>query len=137
MADIFDLFRQISSDSRQSTAPVSWIIVGLGNPGEEYRNTRHNAGFLTVDALADGLGLHIDRMKYHALTAEATIGDHRVLLLKPMTYINESGLAVSEAASFYKIPADQIKGMIAVEDIKADLLVSRAMDLVKENAIVK
>ena len=115
MADIFDLFRQISSGSRQSTAPVSWILVGLGNPGEEYRNTRHNAGFLTVDALADGLGLHIDRMKYHALTAEATIGNHRVLLLKPMTYMNESGLAVSEAASFYKIPADHV--LVISDDI--------------------
>ena len=114
MADIFDLFRQISKSSTPS-APISWIIVGLGNPGEEYRNTRHNAGFLTIDALAESLGLHIDRMKFHALTIEATIGDTRVLLLKPMTYMNESGLAVSEAASFYKIPADHI--LVISDDI--------------------
>ena len=114
MADIFDLFRQISKPS-SPTAPISWIVVGLGNPGEEYKNNRHNAGFLTIDALADSLGLHIDRMKFHALTTEATIGNTRVLLLKPMTYMNESGLAVSEAASFYKIPADHI--LVISDDI--------------------
>ena len=114
MADIFDLFRQISKPS-SPTAPISWIVVGLGNPGEEYRNNRHNAGFLTIDALAESLGLHIDRLKFHALTAEATIGSTRVLLLKPMTYMNESGLAVSEAASFYKIPADHI--LVISDDI--------------------
>ncbi len=114
MADIFELFRQISKP-QASSAPISWIVVGLGNPGEEYRNTRHNAGFLTVDALADSLGLHIDRMKFHALTAEANIGDTRVLLLKPMTYMNESGVAVGEAASFYKIPADHI--LVISDDI--------------------
>ena len=115
MADIFDLFRQISSNKSQSSAPLSWIVVGLGNPGEEYRNTRHNAGFLTVDAFADTLGVHIDRMKYHALTTEVTVGEHRILLLKPMTYMNESGVAVSEAASFYKIPADHV--LVISDDI--------------------
>ena len=92
MADIFELFRQISSNKNTTQSPISWIIVGLGNPGEEYRNTRHNAGFLTVDALADRLGAHIDRMKFHALTTEVTIGENRVLLLKPMTYMYFSGI---------------------------------------------
>ncbi|MBR7098536.1 MAG: aminoacyl-tRNA hydrolase [Clostridia bacterium] len=115
MADIFELFRQISSNKPQANAPIRWIIVGLGNPGEEYRRTRHNAGFLTVDAMADRLGIHIDRMKFHALTAEATVEEARVLLLKPMTYMNESGVAVSEAASFYKIPADHI--LVISDDI--------------------
>ena len=115
MADIFDLFRQISSNKNTTQAPISWIIVGLGNPGEEYKTTRHNAGFLAVDALADRLGAHIDRMKFHALTTEVTIGESRVLLLKPMTYMNESGMAVSEAASFYKIPSDHI--LVISDDI--------------------
>ncbi len=115
MADIFELFRQISTNKNATQSPISWIIVGLGNPGEEYRNTRHNAGFLTVDALADRLGVHIDRMKFHALTTEVTIGDCRVLLLKPMTYMNESGVAVSEAAAFYKISADHI--LVISDDI--------------------
>ena len=115
MADIFELFRQIATNKNATQAPISWIIVGLGNPGEEYRNTRHNAGFLTVDALADRLGVHIDRMKFHALTTEVTIGESRVLLLKPMTYMNESGVAVSEAASFYKIPSDHV--LVISDDI--------------------
>lgn len=114
MADIFDLFRQIASKPT-SHAPISHMIVGLGNPGEEYRNTRHNAGFLTVDALADRLGIHIDRMRFHALTAEVSIGEHRVLLLKPMTLMNASGIAVAEAAAFYKIPADHI--LVISDDI--------------------
>ena len=63
MADIFDLFRQISSNKSQSTTPLSWIVVGLGNPGEEYRNTRHNAGFLTIDAFADSLGYPVGKTK--------------------------------------------------------------------------
>ncbi len=115
MADIFDLFRQISKKESPSSTPVSRLIVGLGNPGEEYKNTRHNAGFLTVDALADSLGTHIDRMKFHALTAEATIGSERVLLVKPMTYMNNSGQAVAEAASFYKIPPERI--LVISDDI--------------------
>lgn len=115
MADIFDLFKQISQKSTAPKEPISWLIVGLGNPGEEYRNTRHNAGFLTVDALAERMGLHIDRMKFHALTAEATLGSTRVLLMKPMTFMNLSGTAVSEAAGFYKIPADHI--LVISDDI--------------------
>ena len=95
--------------------PLSWLIVGLGNPGEEYRSTRHNAGFLTIDSLAEQLGLHIDRMKFHALTTEASIGSSRVLLMKPMTLMNASGIAVSEAAAFYKIPADHI--LVISDDI--------------------
>ena len=115
MADIFDLFRQISKKSAAPTAPITWLIVGLGNPGEEYRNTRHNAGFLTIDALAEQLGVHIDRMKFNALTAEVNIGDARVLLVKPMTLMNASGVAVSAAASFYKIPSDHI--LVISDDI--------------------
>ena len=115
MADIFELFRQISTNKPQANSPIQWIVVGLGNPGEEYRNTRHNAGFLTVDALAEHLGVHIDRMKFHALTTEVSIKDERVLLLKPMTYMNESGIAVSEAAAFYKTPADHV--LVISDDI--------------------
>ncbi|MBE6634456.1 MAG: aminoacyl-tRNA hydrolase [Ruminococcaceae bacterium] len=115
MADIFDLFRQISQKNTAPKEPISWLIVGLGNPGEEYRSTRHNAGFLTIDSLAEQLGLHIDRMKFHALTTEASIGSSRVLLMKPMTLMNASGIAVSEAAAFYKIPADHI--LVISDDI--------------------
>jgi PTH1 family peptidyl-tRNA hydrolase len=115
MADIFDLFRKIEKGGAAKSAPVSWLIVGLGNPGDNYRYTRHNAGFMTVDALAESLGVRLDRMKFHALTAEAQIGDCRVLLMKPTTFMNNSGIAVAEAASFYKIASDHI--LVISDDI--------------------
>ena len=83
MADIFELFRQISGKEKTTATPVSWLIVGLGNPGEEYRNTRHNAGFWAVDALAEQCGVHIDRARFHALTAEGLLGGPKVLLVYP------------------------------------------------------
>ena len=119
MADIFDLFRQIANKKEEKAGAVEWIVSGLGNPGEQYRNTRHNAGFLTVDALADSLGLHIDRMRFHALTAEASISDVKVLLLKPMTMMNLSGIAIAEAARFYKIPAERV--VVISDDINLDV----------------
>ena len=109
MADIFDLFRQISG-KREETAPtaIAWLIVGLGNPGDEYRSTRHNAGFMTVDEIARDVGARVDRAKFHALTGETVIGGVRVLLMKPMTMMNASGVAVGEAAKFYKLPPERV-----------------------------
>ena len=112
MADIFDLFKQIAKKEEVSNEPISWLIVGLGNPGEKYRMTRHNAGFLTLDYLAERWGARIDRAKFHALCGEATVGAHRVLLMKPQTLMNNSGLAVQEAAAFYKISPDLFLIMI-------------------------
>lgn len=118
MADIFDLFRQIAKKEDATTAPISHILVGLGNPGDKYRSTRHNAGFLTLDALASRLGVRIDRSRFHALTGEATIASHRVLLLKPQTLMNASGIAVQEAAAFYKIAPENI--LVISDDIAQD-----------------
>lgn len=101
MADIFDLFRAI--ETPRDTSPISALIVGLGNPGAEYDRTRHNVGFVAVDHIAAKLGVRIDRAKFHALVCEAKIGSRRVLLMKPQTYMNNSGVAVAEAASFYKL----------------------------------
>ena len=115
MADIFDLFKQIAKKEDSPKEPVSWLIVGLGNPGEKYRMTRHNAGFLTLDYLAEAWGVRIDRAKFHALCGEATVGAHRVLLMKPQTLMNASGLAVQEAAAFYKIAPDRI--LVISDDI--------------------
>ena len=106
MADIFDLFRSI--ERSRDTSPITHIIVGLGNPGADYAKTRHNAGFIAIDYIAEKLGAKIDRAKFHALTAEARVGDTRVLLMKPETFMNNSGVAVGEAAGFYKIPAENI-----------------------------
>ncbi len=106
MASIFDLFKQI--EKKEDTAPVSHIIVGLGNPGDKYAATRHNAGFIAVDHIASRLGVRIDRAKFHALVTEARLGEARVLLMKPETYMNNSGVAVGEAARFYKIPPERV-----------------------------
>ncbi len=115
MADIFDLFKQISKKESSPTQPISYLIVGLGNYGDKYRRTRHNAGFLAIDALAQAWGARIDRAKFHALCGEATVGEHRVLLMKPQTLMNASGLAVQEAADFYKIPAEHV--LVLSDDI--------------------
>lgn len=105
--DIFSLFAKIEGE-KKTAAPVSFLVVGLGNPGEQYDGTRHNAGFIAVDALAEKYGVKIDRAKFHALVAEVSIGGARGLLMKPQTYMNNSGTAVGEAVSFYKIPHDRV-----------------------------
>ena len=87
---------------------VSWIIVGLGNTGDQYEHTRHNVGFDTVDALADKLDIPVQRLKFKALTNTAVIAGEKVLLMKPVTFMNRSGEAVEPAAAFYKVPADHI-----------------------------
>jgi len=92
----------------QKKLPVAWLVVGLGNPGQQYENTRHNVGFRAADALAADAGVVIRRIKFHALTAEAVVGGQGVLLLKPTTFMNLSGQAVGEAARFYKIPPDHV-----------------------------
>ncbi|MCI8497651.1 MAG: aminoacyl-tRNA hydrolase [Clostridiales bacterium] len=95
--------------------PVDFIIAGLGNPGRQYENTRHNAGFLTLDLYAEAHSLKIDRLKFKSLCGECVIGDKRVLLLKPQTFMNLSGQAVTEAARFYKIPPERT--IIIYDDI--------------------
>ena len=87
---------------------VRWLLVFLGNPGSRYAFTRHNAGFLTADALADALDVKIDRLRFRALTAQAEIGGEKVLLMKPQTFMNLSGEAVAPAAKFYQIPPERI-----------------------------
>ena len=84
------------------------MVVGLGNIGKQYEHTRHNAGFLAIDYIAEKYGAKIDRVKFHATVSEANIGGARVLLMKPSTLMNNSGVAVSEAASLYKIDPERI-----------------------------
>ena len=106
MANIFDLFKKIENTS--PSAPITHIVVGLGNIGEQYERTRHNVGFASLDRIARTVGTKVDRVKFHAYVGECRIGENRVLLMKPTTLMNRSGLAVGEAAAFYKIPAERI-----------------------------
>ena len=119
MADIFELFKKISKSEPQSTVPITHIVVGLGNPGLKYANTRHNAGFMTIDYIAQKLGVSIDRSKFQALVGEATVAGKRVLLMKPQTFMNLSGNAVCEAASFYKIAPENI--IVISDDVNLDV----------------
>ena len=84
------------------------LIVGLGNPGKEYENHRHNVGFMLIDAIADKNPNSNFVKKFHGLTKQVTIGGQRVLLLKPQTFMNKSGTSVAEAARFYKIAPKDI-----------------------------
>ena len=108
MANIFDLFKQIETKEASSAGAVTHLIVGLGNPGKEYAFTRHNAGFLTLDYMSDILKVNINRSKFKALVAEGTIGDKRVLLMQPQTFMNNSGDAVIEAVNFYKLKPENV-----------------------------
>ena len=97
------------------SAGCDWLVVGLGNPGGEYQNTRHNAGFMAVDCIADALGVRITKIKYKALCATASYRGQKLLLLKPETFMNASGLAVEAAAHFYKIPPERV--LVLFDDI--------------------
>ena len=113
---IMDLFRQIESgNDGRLKGKLQWIIAGLGNPGLEYADTRHNAGFLTMDVLAEQCGVKLDQMKFKSDCGEAMLGEVRCLLMKPTTYMNLSGDAIAAAANFYKIPPEQV--LVIYDDI--------------------
>lgn len=97
------------------SGPPEFIIVGLGNPGKQYELTRHNAGFLFADLLADKNGVKINKIQFKAVTASLTLGGVKCLLMKPQTFMNNSGEAVRQAASFYKIPPERI--LVVFDDI--------------------
>ena len=95
--------------------PVDFLIAGLGHPGKKYEGTRHNAGFIALEALARKLDVRVNKSKYKSLIAEAAIGDKRVLLMMPQTLMNLSGEAVTEAMRFYKLKPEQV--LVMLDDI--------------------
>lgn len=115
---IMDIFAQLSASSAPTGGKPQWLIVGLGNPGMTYENTRHNAGFMTLDALAEASHIRIDRMKFKGYCGDVTLGDQRCLLLKPNTYMNNSGEAVVEAMQFYKLDMDHV--IVIYDDISLE-----------------
>ena len=106
-----------------SNSSIEYIIVGLGNPGKQYENTRHNAGFISLDYIAGELGVKVNKIKFKSTVGEATISGKRCLLMKPSTYMNLSGQAVTEAMRFYKLPPQNV--IIISDDISLDVGVIR------------
>lgn len=96
-----------------------WLIVGLGNPGAEYEKTRHNAGFMAVDFLADKEDFKFTKRKFNGVCGEFKLKDKRILVLKPETFMNNSGTAVAAAKNFYKIPLENI--IILCDDMMLDV----------------
>ena len=92
----------------KSSGGASWLLVCLGNPGDQYENTRHNIGFMVADELAERKNIPVQKLKHKALTNTTDLGGKKVLLMKPITYMNLSGEAVGDAARFYKVPAERV-----------------------------
>ena len=105
---IADIFKKLESE--RTPAPqgaVEYIICGLGNPGTQYEGTRHNIGFMTIDTLCEKYKLDCKKLRFKSLTCDAMISGKRCLIMKPTTFMNNSGEAVTEAMSFYKIPPER------------------------------
>ncbi|WFA07743.1 aminoacyl-tRNA hydrolase [Tissierella sp. Yu-01] len=100
-----------------------FVVIGLGNPGKDYTNTRHNAGFDTIDILAKRNNIAINKIKFKSVYGEGKIGNEKVMLVKPQTFMNNSGICVREIIQFYKVPVENI--IIAVDDIDIDFATVR------------
>lgn len=95
-----------------------YVIVGLGNPGKEYRDTRHNIGFKVIDLLGERNDIDIRKIKFKSVYGEGYINGEKVILVKPQTYMNNSGVAIREIMEYFKIPMDKL--LIIVDDIDID-----------------
>lgn len=116
---IADIFKKLESE--RTPAPqgaVEYIICGLGNPGTQYEGTRHNIGFMTIDTLCEKYKLDCKKLRFKSLTCDAMISGKRCLIMKPTTFMNNSGEAVTEAMSFYKIPPERT--VIVFDDISLE-----------------
>lgn len=98
---------------------IDYIVAGLGNPGTDYETTRHNVGFMAVDLLAEKFGCKIKKLKFKSLYGDCVIGNSRVILCKPQTFMNNSGETVRDISAFYKIPPDRV--IIIFDDISLDI----------------
>ncbi len=108
-------FRKRTEPSNIAVGKPEFIIAGLGNPGKDYEYSRHNAGFLCIDMLCNEYKFSVDRLKYKALIGTVQIEGHNCLVMKPQTYMNNSGEAIKEAADFYKIPPERV--IVIFDDI--------------------
>ncbi len=94
---------------------MDWIIVGLGNPGKKYEYTRHNAGWLALDAFSEETEIRVNRLRFRALCGEGTFNGKKILLMKPQTYMNLSGESVAEACNYYNIPSERV--LVICDDV--------------------
>ncbi|MCW5873260.1 MAG: aminoacyl-tRNA hydrolase [Anaerolineales bacterium] len=108
------MFRKRKTKETESGNPP-YLIVGLGNPGPEYRENRHNAGFMAVEKLAEDLGVKFAKVQSEAMVAQAGTGEGRIVLAKPRTFMNNSGISVSQLVRFYKVPLEQL--LVAFDDV--------------------
>lgn len=114
-----ELFAKIKAQrAPEPTGPVEWLIVGLGNPGKEYAATRHNIGFITLDRLAQQEHFDIKKIKFKSLVCDTVFAGKRCMMMKPSTFMNNSGEAVGECARFYRIPPEHI--LVIYDDINFD-----------------
>lgn len=102
----------------KSSGNVDFLIVGLGNPGKKYETTRHNAGFMCIDKFSQEENVDVKKVKFHALIGECYIEGHKVIVMKPQTMMNNSGQAIKECATFYKIPPENI--IVIFDDISLE-----------------
>ncbi len=100
------------------TGPAEFVVVGLGNPGRRYDDTRHNVGFAAIDIIAGKYGCAVDRLQFKSMCGHCNIGGKHVLLLKPDTFMNLSGQAVVQALNYYKLDADKI--LVLSDDVSLD-----------------
>lgn len=94
------------------------LVIGLGNPGKDYADTRHNIGFKTIDLLAENNGIKINKIKFNSVYGEGVIGNQKIMLVKPQTYMNNSGMAVLAWYNFYKLSIENI--LVIVDDVDID-----------------
>lgn len=113
------MFGRFKKKTYASVGTPEFIVVGLGNPGRKYTLTRHNSGFLCIDMLSEKLNFRVDKLKFKSLIADTTIGGHRCIVMKPQTYMNNSGEAIRECANFYKIKPENI--IVIYDDISLDV----------------
>jgi peptidyl-tRNA hydrolase, PTH1 family len=114
LSRMFSRFRSARADGDGAVqepaqhSEARWAIAGLGNPGEQYRNSRHNTGFMVIERLADACGVRLERRKFKGLIAEARVGGQSAILVKPHTYYNLSGDCVAAILGYYKVPAEHL-----------------------------
>src|SRR5216684_9178032 len=122
---LFGNFRKTKSSAKseaEASATIQWVIAGLGNPGEQYARTRHNAGFMTIDRIAKANGVELTRRRFKGLTAEVTLAGQPAMLVKPQTFYNLSGDCLADLLGYFKVPAERLIVVHDELDIEAGRL---------------